>query len=204
MIFGKTKMELKVGIFVFIGVMIFVSFILFIGGFKTLTAGYKVNLIFNFINGVKVGAPLRFSGVDVGEIKEIKFIGAPGKEPNKIVVVGWIKKQIGLPSDSTVWVNTLGLLGERYVEIMPGKDYTHPVAPGGNLTGTDPVAMHEVARMAKNIADSLQNIIDKIKNQEGTLGKLIGNDTIYNELEAFVQDIRKHPWKLLIKGREDK
>ena len=63
MIFGKTKLEMKVGIFVFIGLIILVTFILSIGGFKTWTSGYKVSFIFDFVNGVKLGAPVRFSGV---------------------------------------------------------------------------------------------------------------------------------------------
>ena len=63
MIFGKTKLELKVGFFVFIGLLILIIFILSIGGFKTWSSGYHINLSFNFVNGVKVGAPVRFAGV---------------------------------------------------------------------------------------------------------------------------------------------
>jgi hypothetical protein len=58
MIFGKTKLELKVGLFVFIGLAILVVFVLSIGGFKTWSSGYRINLIFNFVNGVKIGAVL--------------------------------------------------------------------------------------------------------------------------------------------------
>ena len=55
MIFGKTKLELKVGIFVFMGLVILAVAVLSIGGFKTWTSGYEVNFIFNFVNGVKIG-----------------------------------------------------------------------------------------------------------------------------------------------------
>jgi len=202
MIFGKTKTELKVGIFVFIALIILVSFILLIGGFRTWAAGYKIKFIFNFINGVKVGAPVRFSGFDVGEVKHIGFLGKPGKEETKIEITAWIKNHLRIPLDSTVWVNTLGLLGERYIEIMPGKDFAHPVLVGGTLVGTDPVATQELTRMAKSIAENLEQIVAGVKEEKGTIGKLIFDDTIYNELEAFVQDIRKHPWKLLIKGKD--
>jgi len=204
MIFGKTKMELQVGVFVFIAILIFVFFILLIGDLKTLSSGYKVRFIFNFINGVKIGAPVRFAGVDVGEVKEIDFSGKPGVEPAKIIVVGWVKKNIKIPQDSTVWVNTLGLLGERYVEVMPGEDYKKCIPPGGSLVGTDPIAMHEVAQLAKNIADNLENIISSVRNEQGTIGKLIYDDTLYNELEAFIKDIRRNPWKLFIKTKEKK
>lgn len=204
MIFGKTKLELKVGVFVFIALLILAVFVLSIGGFKTWASGYKVNFIFNFVNGAKLGAPVRFAGVDVGELKEIKFFYDPAEYKNKIKIVCWVKKEVQIPVDSTIWVNTLGLLGEKYIEIMPGKDYSRCLLKGGTLEGVDPIPMHEVFRLGKGIVENLDETIDKIKNQEGTIGKLLYNDTIYNELEALVIDIRKHPWKLFFKGKEKK
>jgi phospholipid/cholesterol/gamma-HCH transport system substrate-binding protein len=202
MIFGKSRLELKVGIFVFVGLVILVTLVLLIGDFKTWTSGYKVNFIFNFTNGVKIGAPVRFAGVDVGEVKDIKFIFAPQENKTKVQIIGWIKKEIKVPLDSTIWVNTLGLLGEKYIEIMPGEDYKNFLNEGQVLTGNDPVAMHEVAELAKKIASDLDESIVKIKNKEGTIGKLLYDDAIYKELEALIIDIRKHPWKLFWKTKE--
>lgn len=202
MIFGKTKLELKVGIFVFVGLLILTAFVLLIGDFKTWTSGYQVNFMFNFVNGVKIGAPVRFAGVDVGEVKEIKFILAPEEQITKVQIVGWLKKEVKIPQDSTVWVNTLGLLGEKYIEIMPGKDYKNFLLAHQNLIGVDPIAMHEVAQLAKNIAGDIDKSIVKIKNKEGTIGKLLYDDTIYKELEALIMDLRQHPWKLFWKTKE--
>jgi phospholipid/cholesterol/gamma-HCH transport system substrate-binding protein len=204
MIFGKTKLELKVGIFVFLGLVILVTFVLLIGDFKTWTSGFQVNFIFNFVNGVRVGAPVRFAGVDIGQVKAIKFIFLPGEQKTQVQVVGWLKKEINMPSDSTVWVNTLGLLGEKYIEIMPGKDYAKLLTSNQSLVGTDPIPMHEVTQLAKNIVDHLDESIVKIKNKEGTIGKLLYDDAIYKELEALIIDIRKHPWKLFWKTKEKK
>lgn len=209
MIFGKSKLELKVGAFVFLGLVILVTFILLIGDIKTWRSGYSVSFSFNFINGVKIGAPVRFSGVDVGEVKDIKFIPVPEENKIKVEVVGWLKNEVKIPADSTVWVNTLGLLGEKYIEIMPGKDFTHFIETGQSLTGTDPIAMHEVAQLAKDITNDIDDAIVKIKNQEGTVGKLLYDDAMYKELlavvkevDALVVDLRQHPWKLFWKGKE--
>jgi len=201
MMFGKTKLELKVGIFVFTGLVILVTFILLIGDFKTWTSGCRINFLFDFINGVKVGAPVRFSGVDVGEVKEINFIFNPQENKTKVQITGWIRKEVKVPIDSTIWINTLGLLGEKYVEIIPGKDYAHLVTDQ-SITGEEPIATHEVAKLVKNIARDIDESIVKIKNKEGTIGKLLYDDTIYNELEALVTDIRQHPWKLFFKTKE--
>ncbi len=204
MIFGKTKLELKVGFFVFLGLIILIVFILSIGGFKTWTSGYKVNFIFNFVNGIKLGAPVRFAGVDVGAVKDIKFIYDSPDSRTKIKITSWVKREIKIPLDSTVWVNTLGLLGEKYIEVIPGRDYSRCLALNEELVGQDPMPMNEVTELVKSIGSGINQSISRINNKEGTLGKLFYDDTIYNELEALVIDIRKHPWKLFWKGKEKK
>ncbi|MFA5005256.1 MAG: MlaD family protein [Candidatus Omnitrophota bacterium] len=204
MIFGKTKLELKVGIFVFIGLVIFVLFILFIGGFKTWSSGYKISINFNFINGVKIGAPVRFAGVDAGEIKKIYIEYLPDVNKTNIRLEAWLRSNIKVPVDSTVLVNTLGLLGEKYVEIMPGDNYAQCLTDGQNLTGIDPMPMDKVMKTAQDILSNIDDSLAKIRNKEGTMGKLIYDDAIYNELQAFVTDVRKNPWKLFIKTKEKK
>ena len=202
MIFGKTKLELKVGVFVFIGIVLLSVFVLSIGGMKTWSSGYHVNFMFNFINGAKLGAPVRFAGVDVGVIKKINFVYSAEEQKFKVKIDVWVKKEVQVPSDSTVWVNTLGLLGEKYIEIMPGKDYSRVLLANDTMVGVDPIPMHEVFRMGKGIVDNLDETIVMIKEGKGTIGKLISNDTIYNELEALSTDLRKHPWKLFWKTKE--
>jgi len=223
MIFGKSRLELKVGIFVFAGLAVLMVFVLLIGDFKNLISAYKVNFQFNFINGVRAGAPVRFAGVDVGQVKEINLLPSPQEHTTKIEIVGIIRKSIKIPVDSQVWVNTLGILGEKYIDIMPGKNYSEFVAENSTMVGNDPVAMHEFGEMAKSIIQKLdvsitdikevvgsvdkltKNLDDgitRIKNKEGTVGKLLYDDQIYNELESLVKDIKLHPWKLFIKTKE--
>ena len=209
MIFGRSRLELKVGIFVFIGLIILGIFVLRIGNFRTGVSGYQANFVFNFVNGVRTGAPVRFAGVDIGEVKSMKFILLPLEQKTQVQIVGWLKTDVRIPSDSAVWINTLGLLGEKYVEIMPGKDYAKCLSENGTLIGTDPIPMQEVTELAKGIAIRLEGMLSnldesivKLKNKEGTVGKLLYDDAIYKELEAFVADIRKHPWKLFFKSKE--
>ncbi|MFH1355321.1 MAG: MlaD family protein [Candidatus Omnitrophota bacterium] len=202
MIFGKTRLELKVGVFVFIGMILMALFVLSIGGIRTWTAHYQVRFIFNFVNGVKIGAPVRFAGVDVGVVKDIKFQLDPQEGKNKVHVLCSVKRNVKIPLDSTVWVNTLGLLGEKYIEVIPGKDYSVILDEDDQITGEDPVPIHEVTQLAKGIAKNIAESLERIKNKEGTLGKLMYEDTIYEELEAFIIDLRRNPWKLFWKSKE--
>jgi phospholipid/cholesterol/gamma-HCH transport system substrate-binding protein len=209
MIFGKSKLELKVGIFVFIGLVILASLVLLIGKIETWRSGYRVHFMFGFINGVKLGAPVRFAGVDVGEVKEMTFIRNPGDNNTSVDIDCWVRREIKIPADSEIWVNTLGLLGEKYIEIMPGKDRVKFLAENQRLIGEDPLPMQEAGKILKDIgtkiealATDLRQSIVRLNNEEGTVGKLLYDDTLYNELEALVVDIKKHPWKLFYKPKE--
>ena len=138
-------------------------------------------------------------------------------------MVSMINRNIKIPLDSKVWVNTLGILGEKYIEIMPGKDFGSVAKDGDTMVGNDPFAMQEFGELAKTVINKLEETlvgingvsdsvkaltlnlddgITRIKNGEGTIGKLMYKDDLYNELEAFVVDIKSHPWKLFWKGKE--
>ncbi len=226
MIFGQTKLELKVGIFVFGGLLILAMFILRIGDLRSSAGGVPVNFVFNFVNGVKLGAPVRFAGVDIGEVKAINFLYSPGEAKTRVQLVSLIRRDVKIPADSAVWVNTLGLLGEKYIEIMPGKDYARLVEPNMTIIGHDPMAMNEMGEMVKGMAENVNDLVTKLKSKEGTIGRLLYDDSLYLELEksitqltgtldssisrigaemeGLVTDLRKNPWKMFWKTKEKK
>lgn len=212
----KTRsLELKVGIFVFIGLVILTYFVLMIGDFKLMKHGYHIKTVFGFANGIKVGAPLRLAGVDVGEVKEIKL--SHEKEGKTIVfLTAWVENEVKIPKDSRAWVNTLGLLGEKYLEVIPGKDYQHILKENDILLGEDPTSVQEVTDLVKDISlqakdtlTSLQStlasaevLLKDIHEGRGTVGKLFTDDRLYTDLEEMFADLKKHPWKLLYRPKE--
>ncbi len=204
MIFGRTKLELRLGIFVFVGIVIFTVFILSVGGIRTWTSRYKINIVFDFINGVRTGAPVRFAGLDAGEVKSIKIFYEKDSARPKIRITCWINDEIKIPVDSKVWINTLGLLGEKYVEIMPGSEFENCLLPEGEVTGEDPIPMNDVMKSAKSVVDNLDAGIHRILNKEGSVGKILYGDDLYNELSALITDLRKNPWKIFWKTKEKK
>ncbi|MCG8431431.1 MAG: MCE family protein [Candidatus Omnitrophica bacterium] len=208
MIFGRTKMELKVGIFIFIALIILIVFVLYIGGIQTWGAAYNIVLDFGFANGVKEGAPVRFAGVDVGQVEELNFFRTPDDDI-RVHVVARVRDEVRIPVDSEIEVNTLGLLGEKYIEIIPGEDWKHFVMENQKIVGNDPVPMHRITRMAKDVVHNIDSLVvnlddsvTRIKNQEGTLGKILYNDQLYREIEAMIIDLKNHPWKLFWKTTE--
>ncbi|MFC1644188.1 MlaD family protein [Candidatus Omnitrophota bacterium] len=119
--FRDEKLELKVGLF--IGIGIFVSFLIVfsISDFYLLKKGYDLEAVFDFVNGLTEKSPVRLAGVHVGEIQDIKVYYDEDAKKTRVKLGIWITGDIRIESDAIGRINTLGLLGEQYLEITPGR-----------------------------------------------------------------------------------
>lgn len=224
------KLELKVGLFIGVGMFLMFLIVFSISDLYLLKKGYNIFTEFNYVNGITENAPVRLAGVNVGEIKGIEIYYDEGLEKTRVRLDVWLNGDVKVQTDSEVRINTLGLLGEQYLEITPGTAKTF-LSPDETLEGKDPVnvgqqmegmndlvqsfnrVMNKVEEgegtVGKLLSDSslynnLSGIFEKINKGEGTVGKLISEDKIYNDLESFVSDIKAHPWKLLSKPRRSR
>jgi phospholipid/cholesterol/gamma-HCH transport system substrate-binding protein len=196
--------ELKVGVFVFIGIVMLFIVVFSIGKIYLFQPGYRIRVLFNFAGGINEAAPVRLAGVDVGEVDKIKIFYDEDIMRTRVEVVAWIKKNVSIEKDSIVRVNTLGMLGEKYLEIIPGTQEAGFTDENGILIGEDPVMLDELAEDLKDLADSAGVVMGRLDRGEGALGKFLTEDTVYNNIEAFTEDIKKHPWKLFRKAPSDK
>ncbi|MFC1645604.1 MlaD family protein [Candidatus Omnitrophota bacterium] len=217
------KLEFKVGVFVFIGLVIFIVFVLMIGDFRLINPGYNFKISFGFANGINKSAPVRLSGVEAGEVRGIE-IGYDENTKKPLVVVDvWVRKSAKIPIDSRVWVNMLGLLGEKYIEIIPGEDYGHVLSEGSLIVGEDPIAIQELTDLSRGIAeqvgetvedvsvtlsklnttlDSINSILANVEQGDGTVGKLFYDDSLYDNIDEMFGDLKKNPWKLLYRPKD--
>jgi hypothetical protein len=228
----KSKSELKVGAFIIGAIVVLALFIFRIGNLKGYGMGYPLRITFGNVSGVKPGSPVRLAGVDIGEVRRVNIINIQQNSRTQIEVIAWIRKASLVPQGSQVYVNTLGLLGEKYIEIIPPSEAKSFLKPGDTLMGSDPVMLQHWVDEGKQIVSDLKEIIRKMKAGDGTVGKLLSDDNLYleleglirdihqakdgtigkllyddrlyNELEALISDLRRHPWKLFWKTKEKK
>lgn len=202
---GETEnriFELKVGIFIAVGILIFFIIVFSIGDVYLIRKGYHINVVFNFANGITESSPVRLAGVNVGQVDKINLFFDEEEKKTKVRVLTWIDdERIRIERDSRAVINTLGLLGEKYLEIFPGTKREDILKNGDEIIGHDPVSTEALTKKINGLADSAGTIIVRLKDGEGTLGKLLVEDEVYDNLEAFTEDIRKHPWKLLHKPK---
>lgn len=199
---GMRTFELKVGIFILIGIAILFLIVFSIGDIYIVKPGYRVKIWFNYASGIGPSAPIRFAGVSVGQVEGIHLFYDEKEKRTKAEINAWIKDQkMKIEKDARVTINTLGLLGEKYVEIFPGTPGSPVLQNNEVIVGHDPIPMEKITENLANLSDSVSQIVDKLKRGEGTIGQLLMNDSIYKNLEEFTGDIKKHPWKLLNKPR---
>ncbi|MBI5144319.1 MAG: MCE family protein [Candidatus Omnitrophica bacterium] len=198
---GIKTFELKVGIFVLIGAVILFLIVFSIGDINLIKSGYHINVVFNFAAGIGPSAPVRLAGVGIGEVEGIRLFYDEKDKRTKAVLSAWIQQDARIEEDARATVNTLGLLGEKYLEIIPGTSGKRILKDKDTVVGKDPVAMEKITENLAELSDSVKVVVDRLEKGEGTIGKLLVEDKIYRDLEAFVEDIKKHPWKLLSKPR---
>ena len=203
--------EVKVGIVVAIAIviLIFSAFIVKEGeirGFRT--KEYTIKVIFNFVGGLKETAPVRLAGVKVGQVERIQFIQEP---TTKVEATISLKETIRLREDAQFSITVIGLLGEKYIEITPGSIDAPIIKPGATLVGKDAVDTSKVLSKAGEAMEDLGGIISSIRGGKGTVGKLVTDEELYDNLNAVIknlreltEDVKEHPWKLFRKGKEKK
>ena len=167
--FIRSSFELKVGIFIFIGIVILSVIIFSIGNFYTVKRGYTLNVIFDFANGVSIGAPVRYAGVEVGEVQDIEVYFDENENRPLVRLLVWVGQNTWINEDAKAAINTLGLLGEKYLEIIPGSRETKLLQKGDTLRGKDPVSTEELARETKAM-------LSKIDAMVASINKLVGDE----------------------------
>lgn len=221
----ETNLELKVGAFVLIAIGFLTVAILSIGNFSFFERGQKMNVIFGYANGLKKAAPVRLAGVDAGHIKDIEILTENGEM--KVRIELFIEEGIRVPADSTIAINQLGLLGEKYVEITPGKAQ-QAIQSGGRVMGVDPVPIDRITQRIDGMTAKLEktmdsinnglltpqntqsvtetltgikNIVNEIQQGRGSLGMFLYNPNIYKNLDELSADLKNNPWKLLYRPK---
>jgi phospholipid/cholesterol/gamma-HCH transport system substrate-binding protein len=130
----KIKKETAVGIFVIMGLLAVVYMSVKLGNVQLFSDKYyEIKANFTDISGLKVNAPVQMYGVDIG------FVSAIGLDQEKGVaaVSMMLLKEVQLTDDAIAAVKTNGLIGDKYVKIVPG-GLGDPVKPGDTLFDTQP------------------------------------------------------------------
>ncbi len=148
--------ETKVGIFALVALVAMISLFLWLSGTQLLERGYTKEVVFDRIEGLRPGAPVKYIGVDVGRITEIGF------EDQKIIVTIRIQRQFKITERNKALIAASSVVGDKYLELVPLGSTEKPL-PDGRIAGIVPVSMDQLYYQAYEVITSLNEITASLK-----------------------------------------
>jgi phospholipid/cholesterol/gamma-HCH transport system substrate-binding protein len=193
-----TWTELRVGLFVLVGLSVLAAGIFYVTGAGTIGPKYRLITYLPEVSGLANGAPVRLDGVEVGNVESIRLaprVAGKIRERNRnIEVVMRVGKHYenDILTDSAASLVTEGLLGNRYVNISLGITGV-PLKDGQEVPGSEEKAMKEVVERSADmlgnlqaLSENVQELINGVKAGKGSLGKLLTDDQAYNHLNNLL------------------
>ncbi len=192
----KQYSELKLGGFMALILLIFVITIFSIGKTgEVFSRKYTLWTSFSRIEGLVVGAPVRLAGVDIGTVTEISF---PKSLEQRFILVRMsvtISVQKRIREDSRAKITTMGLLGDKYVELTIGSSSEPIIAERGTIIGIDPIDIDAIVHKGQKFLDNLvdasgttSEILDKVNSGEGVAGAMIDPESDYMKIMGNMAD----------------
>jgi phospholipid/cholesterol/gamma-HCH transport system substrate-binding protein len=191
--------QLKVGITVIVA-SVTLGFLLFLmsGTAGLFTPRLTVKSYFDNAEGLRVGAPVRLSGVDIGNVTKISIVHDKPLTPVEVTVKVSTKYGFGLRRDSVTSLETAGVLGETFLDI----DSSQAVGPQLQDGDTLPTQVHpdfnQVVRASQSTLQNMDALLkraDRIlafaESGKGSLGKLIYDPLLYNRFSDTVAEFQK-------------
>src|SRR5258707_1496568 len=193
-----TWTELRVGIFVLVGLFVLGAGIFYVTAPGILGPKYGLKTYLPEVAQLSNGAPVRLDGVEIGNVDGIKIVprtkGKTEDRRKNIEVDMRVDKKFReyVLTDSTVSLVTEGLLGNRYVNVTRGLTGV-PIPDNGEVPGVEEKAMKEVVERSAEVLGNLsvlsndvQDLIQGVKEGKGSLGKLLTAEQAYNHLNSIL------------------
>lgn len=189
------KFKIRLALFVIGGIVLFVLAIFIIGRQKNLfNPVFNISSNFYNVSGLQVGNNVRFSGINVGTVSNIKIVN------DSTVRVGMFIKQEVRPfikSDCYVSIGSDGVIGDKLINIIQGSGDSAVVKDGQMLKSTEPIETDAIMRSlevtagnAEVITGQLAEIMTKINSGHGTIGRLIQDKTLAENLNKTIVNLK--------------
>ena len=188
--------SIKLGIFVSIGIGLFIIGIYFIGRKQQLFSNtFRISGVFKNISGLQVGNNVRFSGINVGVIDNIEMIADTAVRVDMSInddAKKFIKK------DAKAIIGSDGLMGNKILTIMPGTIGKKEIEDNDIVATTMPVSIDDIMVNLKvttensaTITADLADIIGNIHSGQGTIGKLFMDTVFAKNIDQTIVNIKQ-------------
>ncbi|OHT43791.1 MlaD family protein [Flavobacterium tructae] len=184
----------KLGMFVAIGLLLFIMAIYFIGKQKNLFGStFHISSRFKTVSGLEVGNNVRFSGINIGTVEEIRLIN-----DSSVVVVMVIKDDVRkfIKTDARASIGSDGLMGDKVLTISPGVKSQKAIENNGAIASIDGIEMQDIMKSVKKSVDNVGVISDELatfshsmNNGNGALARLVRDDKMANSVSNTLSNL---------------
>ena len=188
--------KIKIGLFTFLGLLVLVLAIFFIGNRKNLfSSTFNVYGTFKNVSGLQVGNNVRFAGIDIGVVEAINIVSDSAARVD-VTINNDVRKFI--KTDSKLSIGSDGLMGDKLIVIAPGGiTSTQEVKNGDQLATVNPFDVDKlIAKMtgvitnAESLTAGLSQIVNKVNSGQGSIGRLLNSDKLSRDLEGTVNQAK--------------
>jgi phospholipid/cholesterol/gamma-HCH transport system substrate-binding protein len=172
----KLSLELRVGIFVIATIFAVILFV-FTQATSSKYRGYEIGVLFDYVSGLETGSPVRVSGVRAGEVKNIEILY---EEKPKVLAKLRLRQDIKIGKHSRITIQTLGIIGEKYIEIAPSSNKEYVMA-GEIVDGENPLSLERLAEASQSIVMRLNDVITDVS-------KLTGDEALQENVKLVVNN----------------
>ena len=198
--------KLRVGIFVLVALLV-MGFLIInsTGEFNPFEKKLHLRARFATADGLRQNAEVQLAGVTIGKVEEVKFLPPDVGEREKIEARISIPEIVdGRPvnerirTDSTAQLIALSLLSnDKIINITPGTGNGVPVQENDVLNATTTMSINQLTQTGNDLLQRINelsvpatNILNKANNGEGTLGRLVNDESLYQNLDTAVAETR--------------
>ncbi len=191
---SKFSPEAKVGLFVILGLVLLVYMSLRVGGIQFGgKEGYTLFVQFDSAAGLDKDASVRIAGVEVGRVTEIEL------KNSRAFLTLRLRPGIRVGQDFTAVLTTKGLLGERYLELIPGSPNAPSLKEGEQILRTTSYAdMDKLITILSDVSTDIKEVGRTLRN---VLGGPEGETTLRNII-TNVEDISSRVNRLVVKNEQ--
>jgi phospholipid/cholesterol/gamma-HCH transport system substrate-binding protein len=190
----ERQMQLRIGGLVLVGILLFIGFVLSIGKRSALfEERYSLWTSFSSAEGLAVGAPVRLAGVTVGNVTRIGF--GPNPRDRRLAVTLTVERRVQerIRQDSVASIGTIGLVGDKVLDLTVGS-YDRPVLQAGaQLAAMDPLDYFRLLQKGDTILDNVTRIsasLDEFLSGGEQTGKRNLNESL-RSLRTTLVEIEK-------------
>ncbi len=179
------KRELKIGIFLTVAIFVLAVFIFVVGDLSVLfkKPGYLLYVSYDSAVGLEKRALVRMAGVKVGYVKDIRLKGS------KAEVQLNIDSGVNVPRGSKATLASLGLLGEKHIEIIPGEESGFCL-PGATIEGIPPVSFDQMGTLLLSIGDEFKEMTKALKDMLGGEESKVNFQNSLQNLSTLSSDLK--------------